>query len=214
LQSRTIPTTTHGRYLVEIPEHSRSTLVGFHEYQGNALSHLEVLRQIAGARPVGLVSIQALNRFYNRAHYAVIASWMTREDRELAIADNIAYVGAVLAAVAEEFGLPRPLIYAGFSQGVAMAYRAAAFVQRPCDGIIALAGDVAPDVAPLAAGLPPILLGRGSNDKLYSADQFEKDLQVLRDTGARATPHPFEGDHAWSPEFITRAGQFLDELSS
>ena len=55
---------------------------------------------------------------------------MTKEDREPAIADNTAYVANVLSAVAEEFGLTRPLIYAGFSQGVAMAYRAA----RWCSG--------------------------------------------------------------------------------
>jgi predicted esterase len=186
--------------------------VGFHEYQGNAPRTLEVLRQIAGSRPVGLVSIQGLSRVYNRAHDTIVASWMTKEDRELVIADNIGYVGRVLTAVAEEFDMTRPLIYVGFSQGVAMAYRAAAFVQRPCAGIIALAGDVPPDVAPVASSLPPILLGRGSEDKLYSADQFARDLEVLAAGNARVTEQVFEGVHDWAPGFISRSSQFVDEL--
>ena len=81
----------------------------------------EILRQIAHGRSIGIVSVQGLHRFYNRAGTEVLASWMTKEDRELAIADNIAYVAQVLSAVTEEFGITRPLIYAGFSQGVAMA---------------------------------------------------------------------------------------------
>ena len=83
------------------PTDAVATLVGFHGYQENAAIHLDVLRRIAG-RPAAsnLISIQALNRFYTRAN-VVVAGWMTKEDRELAIADNIAYVAAVLDEVAE-----------------------------------------------------------------------------------------------------------------
>ena len=149
MDTRTISTGTHGRYLVDIPEPSRGTLVGFHGYQESAAITFDVLRQIAAERSIGVVSIQGLHRFYSRSN-DVVASWMTKEDRELAIADNVAYVANVLAAVADEYGITRPLIYAGFSQGAAMAYRAAVLGQRQCDGVIALAGDVPPDVAPLA----------------------------------------------------------------
>ncbi len=103
---------------------------------------MDVLRRIAGDRPLGLISIQGLHRFYSRGG-DVVASWMTKEDREHAIADNVDYVGNVLTAVADESGITRPLIYIGFSQGVAMAFRTAALVQRPCDGLIA-AGERCP----------------------------------------------------------------------
>jgi predicted esterase len=209
--SRTVSTTTHGRYLVEIPAHSRATLVGFHGYQENAAITLKVLRQIANGRPVGLVSVQGLHRFYSRTN-DVIASWMTSQDREFAIADNLSYVAKVMTTVADEFGITRPLIYAGFSQGVAMAYRAAALAQRPCDGVIALAGDLPPDVAPLAASLPPVLIGRGTEDKWYTAEKAEKDLAVLTPAGVKVSQHVFEGGHVWGPAFISRAGEFLDEL--
>jgi predicted esterase len=211
LNIRTIATGTHGRYLQEIPEHSRATLVGFHGYQENAATHFEVLRQIAASRPVGLVSIQGLHRFYTRSN-DVVASWMTKEDREEAIADNVAYVAAVLAAVANDNGMTRPLIYVGFSQGVAMAYRAAVLAQRPCDGVIALAGDLPPDVAPLAASLPRVLIGRGSEDKWYTRAMSAKDLVALQAAGVVAAEHAFDGGHTWTPDFIARAGKFVDEL--
>jgi predicted esterase len=211
LDTRTISTGTHGRYLVRIPEHSRATLVGFHGYQENAAITFAILEQIAASRSVGIVSIQGLHRFYTRAN-EVIASWMTKEDRELAIADNVSYVAKVLAAVAEEFGITRPLIHVGFSQGVAMAYRAAALAQRPCDGVIALAGDVPPDVAPLAASLPAVLIGRGTQDPWYDDEKAGKDRALLQQAGVRVTEHVFEGGHVWAPEFIATAGDFVDEL--
>lgn len=211
MESRTISTPTHGRYLVEIPAHSRATLVGFHGYQQNAAIMFDVLRQIAHGRSIGIVSIQGLHRFYTRAN-DVVASWMTKEDRELAITDNLAYVARVMSAVADDEGITRPLIFAGFSQGVAMAYRAAALEQRPCDGVIALAGDVPPDVAPLVASLPPVLIGRGTEDKWYTAEKAATDIGVLQAGGATVTEHVFEGGHVWDPRFITRAGEFIDEL--
>lgn len=209
---RTVETRTHGRYVVDTPPDSRGTLVGFHGYRENASIHLAALRDIAGARRLGLVSVQGLHRFYNREN-DVVAGWMTKEDREFAIADNVAYVGRVLSAVGEEFGLTRPLIYVGFSQGVAMAYRAAVLLQRPCDGLIALAGDLPPDVAPMAALLPRTLIGRGTEEKWYTAQKAAADIAILRAAGVQVTEHVFEGGHLWTPEFFGRSAAFLDELA-
>ena len=202
---------THGRYLIDIPENSRATLVGFHGYKENAAIHLEVLRRIAGNRPVSLVSIQGLHRFYSKGG-DVVASWMTKEDREHAIADNVDYVGRVLTAIAGDSGITRPLIYVGFSQGVAMAFRAAAFVQRPCDAVIALASDVPPDVAPLAGTLPRTLLGRGDGDEFYPASQAARDLEVLKSAGVAVEEYVFSGGHLWTPAFIDKSAHFIDEL--
>lgn len=211
--TKTIAVRTHGRYLIDERPDAVATLVGFHGYQENAAIHLAVLRRIANGRALNLISVQALNRFYTRAN-AVVAGWMTSEDRELAIADNIAYVAAVLAELAGEPGITRPMIYAGFSQGVAMAYRAAAFGQRPCDGVIALAGDVPPDVAPVATGLPPVLLGRGRADRWYTEAKAAADLAVLRGAGITVGEHVFEGGHEWDESFVARAGVFIDEVSA
>ena len=211
MQTRTISAQTHGRYLVDLPDNRRGTLVGFHGYKENAATTMEVLRQLAGDRPVGLVSIQGLHRFYGRGG-DVIASWMTKEDRELAIADNVAYVAKVLNAVSADPGLTRPLVYVGFSQGVAMAYRAAALAQRAVDGVIALAGDVPPDVVPLAGTLPRTLIGRGTDEEWYTAEKCAADVHALRSAGVGVADVLFEGGHEWTPAFIERSRQFLDEL--
>jgi predicted esterase len=211
MQTRTLPTRIHGRYLIDIPELSRGTLAGFHGYKENAAIHMDVLRRLAGNRRLGLISIEGLHRFYSRGD-DVVASWMTKQDRELAIADNIEYVGTALTAIADECGLTRPLIYVGFSQGVAMAYRAAAFVQRPCDGLIALAGDLPPDVAPLATALPRTLIGRGDSDEWYTAGKAATDLEVLRAAGVAVEERVFDGGHRWTPQFIEQAATFVDEL--
>ena len=208
--TRTIAVRTHGRYLIDVRADAAATLVGFHGYQENAAIHLDVLRRIAAGRALNLVSIQALNRFYTRAN-TVVAGWMTTEDRDLAIADNISYVAAVLDDVAMETGLARSLIYVGFSQGVAMAYRAAAFVQRPCDGVIALAGDVPPDVAPVAAGLPAVLVGRGADDAWYTVEKMTADVATLRGAEVAVAEHVFAGGHVWHAAFVERAGAFVDE---
>jgi predicted esterase len=213
LETRTIATRTHGRYLVEVPAHSRATLVGFHGYQENAAINFEILKRIADGRPIGLVSVQGLHRFYTRAN-DVVASWMTKEDRDDAIADNAAYVGHVLSAIAAEFGITRPLIYAGFSQGVAMAYRAAVLVQRPCDAVIALAADVPPDVAPLASTLPKVLIGRGTEDAWYTAEKAAADVGMLRAAGVSVAEHLFEAGHVWDESFVARSGALIDELLS
>ena len=211
MHTRTVRTATHGRYLVDIPDYSRATVVGFHGYKENAAIHMDVLRRIAGERAIGRVSIQGLHRFYSRGD-DVVASWMTKEDREQAIADNIDYVGSVLTTIADEFGITRPMIYAGFSQGVAMAYRAAAFVQRPCDGVIALAGDLPPDVAPVASSLPRTLIGRGTDEEWYTADKSAKDFEALRAAGVKVEEFVFEGGHEWTAQFFARATAFVDEL--
>lgn len=207
-----IETRIHGRYLVAGPTGPAPLLVGFHGFMENASRQLDVLRAIAGARPWRLVSVQALHRFYTRTSGGAIgACWMTTEDRETAIADNIAYVEAVVAEVERAYGPASRLVYAGFSQGVAMAYRAAVFVPRRCDGLIVLAGDVPPDVAPLASGLPRILIGRGSADKYYTPEIAARDRESLATANVEFSEHVFDGGHNWHESFVARAGAFLDE---
>ncbi len=101
-----IATEVHGRYLVDSPQGHGPfpLLVGFHGYGELAGSMLESLARIRAEREWTLVSVQALNRFYTRAN-DVVANWMTREDRDHAIADNVAYVAAVVAAVRAEYPL-------------------------------------------------------------------------------------------------------------
>ena len=211
---RAIATGTHGRYLIEPPAAAgpAPVLVGFHGYGEDAGAQLERMRRTPGAERWRLVSIQGLHRFYQRRANEVVASWMTRQDRDLAIADNLAYVAAVLDAVDRDSpGAPR-LVFSGFSQGVAMAFRAAAATPRAVDGVIAVGGDVPPEIdAPALARVRHALVGRGARDEWYTREVFDRDVARLEQASVAVTPVAFDGGHEWSDEVVQAASRFLRE---
>ena len=213
MEIRTIAATTHGRYLTLAPAVTPAlTLVGFHGQSETAATQMAHLERIRGDRPWLLVSVQGLHRYYTRRG-EVVAAWMTREDRELAIADNVAYVRAVMAEVRRDWPGAAPTVYAGFSQGTAMAYRAAA-ADAACLALVILAGDVPPDVAPVATALPPILLGRGTREEWYTAERAAVDLTRLRASGVDVAEVVFDGGHERVPAFEDRARAFIDAVVS
>src|SRR5689334_14163942 len=122
-----VETRTHGRSIIKdatAPTSSMRLLVGFHGYAQSAEDMLTELELVPGIEKWTLLSVQALHRFYSRGQEKVVASWMTRQDREAAIADNLVYVDRAIDAVVGNTQ-DALVVFAGFSQGVAMAYRAA-----------------------------------------------------------------------------------------
>ena len=209
-------TSVHGRVLVERTSDPTGVLVGFHGYAQLAEDMLEQLNLIPGADRWTRVSIQALHPFYTRGDSRVVASWMTRQDRELAIADNIGYVESVCtgAPVHMEHKGFSPCVFVGFSQGAAMAYRAALRTSVRAAGIIALAGDIPPDVKDvLSTSWPPVLIGVGDREEWYAGDKLESDLTWLRERGIRHDLVRFSGGHEWTDEFRAAAGLFLLRVS-
>lgn len=202
MRTLTIATQTHGRYLVRDGPPER-LLLGFHGYAQNAEIHMADLERIPGIDAWTVVAVQAMNRFYLGRSTDTAACWMTRQDRELVIADNVAYVRAVVAALPPA----KTIVVEGFSQGAAMAYRAAANLDRVAGAII-LGGDVPPDVD---GPLPPILIGRGERDDWYTDEKLKKDLKSL---ASRATVKTaiFDGAHEWTEAFRSAAGEFLSSV--
>lgn len=209
---RTIETPVHGRHLVLVPDAPGPwpALFSFHGYGEDAAVNLAALQRIPNVRTWLQVAVQALHPFYTKDQ-RVVASWMTRQDRDLAIADNVRYVLNVAAAVQREFSTSQsPLVFAGFSQGVAMAYRAAAHI--PADGLIVLAGDVPPDVADHQ--LPPVLIGRGLADTWYTEEKMAADVRRLDGLARTVQTCVFDGGHEWTDEFAATAGEFLDRIAA
>jgi predicted esterase len=212
--ARTIAVGTHGRYLIEpaAADGPAPMLVGFHGYGEGADVQLERMRRIPGADRWLLVSIQGLHRFYQRRANEVVASWMTRQDRELAIADNQAYVAAVIDAMDRERPNAPRLVVTGFSQGVAMLFRAATATSRAVDGIIAVGGDVPPEIdAATLARVRQALVCHGTRDEWYTEAIFTRDVQRLRDADVSVRTLEFSGGHEWSEEVVQAASVFLRE---
>jgi predicted esterase len=205
----TIDARVHGRFLVRVPRSPGPwpLLVGFHGYAETAGDQMDALRAIPGTEAWLLVSVQALHPFYTRKE-RVVASWMTRDDRELAIADNIDYVGRVLDRVHADHRAGGTLVFSGFSQGGAMAYRAASNYRA--DGVIILAADVPPDVVTARrVPLPPTLIGRGTRDEWYTEERAAADLAALAGIDAHVDTCVFDGAHEYTDDFRAAAAAFL-----
>ncbi len=208
-----IPTMTHGRIRVRAARAAaaRGVLVGFHGYMENLSLQMERLLAIPGAAAWTLVSVQGLHRVYRGRTEEVVASWMTREDREAAIADNVAYVDAALDTVPHD-GSTR-IVYTGFSQGVAMAFRAALLGRRRPAGVIAIGGDVPPELlSDPALRFPPLVLARGQRDDWFTQAKFDADLASLSARSVPVRPLVYEGAHEWNEAVSTAAGEFLAGL--
>jgi predicted esterase len=202
MTARTLETAVHGRYLFE-DRGAERLLVGFHGYAESAETHLAELEKIAGIERWSVASVQALHPFYTRSG-SIVASWMTSQDRELAIADNIGWVRRVLA----DLPASRTLVFGGFSQGATMAARAAAYA-GPAAGLILLGGDIPAEIHDdSTAAMPPTLLARGITDDWYTDEKFKQDLKFL-ETRTRVTQCVFEGGHEWTDDFRAAASQFL-----
>jgi predicted esterase len=216
---RRITVGTHGRFLVARPQLAtpRRLILGFHGYGENAAIQLARLQSLSRAPFYLLVSVQGLHRFYRRQDNEVVASWMTREDRDLAMADNAAYVSAILTALEDEWGLiPEPIVYAGFSQGVAMAFRAACHIgaqSKRAAAVLAIGGDVPPELDRSAlARLNAVLLGRGARDDWYTEEKWTADSERLRAAGIALDARVLDAEHEWTAECSQAADTLLDGL--
>lgn len=212
MSSISVEATTHGRVLVRAAANAapRRLLLGFHGYMENADLHLDRLRKIPGSDGWTLASIQALSRFYRGRTDEVVASWMTREDREQMIADNIRYVDAAVAAL----GLPElPIVCIGFSQGAAMAFRAGVRCGFRTAGIVSVGADVPPDLlSDAAARFPRVLFARGARDEWLTTAVFDRHLAALRARTVDVRPLVYDGAHEWNDAISEAIGKFVDSL--
>src|SRR4029453_5395687 len=175
---------------------------------------MELLRSIPVDAAWTRVSIQALHRFYRGRSEVTVASWMTRKNRDLLIGDNVAYVDAAVARVAAG----RPIVqlaFCGFSQGVAMAFRAGLLGRRQAAAVLCPGGDVPPELfADPAVTFPRVLLARGTRDEWYTDRKLRDDEARLLKRGARVAPLTFGGGHEWHGDFATRVGRVLEALQA
>jgi predicted esterase len=208
-----VATTVHGHYELEGPDEDvgpRPLLIGFHGYAETAERHLEALRRIPGIEAWWRCAVQALHPFYRGKTGEVVASWMTRFNRELAIADNVRFVAEVVTRVKDDHPIREPLAWVGFSQGTAMAYRAAAAAGHRGHVLLALGGDVPPELAEIdLAGFPRVLIGRGATDPWYSEEELGADIALLEGKGVTVEVCRFDGGHGWDDAFCRAAGRAL-----
>ena len=190
-------------------------LVGCHGYAETAQDHLKELRRIPGIARWHVLTPEAPHPFYKGRTGEVVRSWMTKEDRELTIADNVGYLQRLIATTKLELPTTGTLVFSGFSQGAAMAWRGALRCGWPCHGVIVLGGDVPSDaIEPAPLSWPRVLLGHGTEDPWYTAEKFAADHQRLSALGASVETFEGSAGHEWWEGFHDACGRFLATLAA
>ncbi len=208
-----VETPVHGRFLIRhAPVLPAPLLVGFHGYAENAADQMERLRRLPEAGPWMICAVQALHPFYTRSNGEIVASWMTSLDRERAIEDNLQYVRRVLARLVHHFqGVEMPPLFAGFSQGAALAWRAACRLGSL--GVVAVGAEIPPELTTeQLAAVPAALIARGSNDRKYPPEKLASDLSRLEACGVVVETVEFPGGHLWNEALDPHVGRFLEGL--
>jgi predicted esterase len=207
-----LDTSVSGRYLVEVPAGNGPfhILAGFHGYGQTAEGQMELLQQIPGSERWLLCSIEALHPFMN-VKGDPGACWMTRRDRDLRIAENLRYVDSVLDSVVRDYSVTGILVLHGFSQGVAMACRAAMLGKHAVFSVMLLGSEIPPELEVLGR-MGRVHLGRGDSDRLYPQEKFEGDTARLRESGVPVEVIRYHGGHSLSPEYLASAGRFLQAI--
>ena len=184
---------------------TRDLWIACHGYGQLALPFLTSMAKIAAPGRL-VVAPEAFSRFYvDRTSMAtepppkVGASWMTREDRDVEIADQVVYLDSLLAELRNQVPRDVRLRVLGFSQGVATVCRwVARGTVRPSE-LILWAGSFPLDIDPVAfservRGVP-LKMVFGSRDQLAPMAAGESQLGRLTGAGIDAQLVSFEGGH-------------------
>ena len=165
-----------------------------------------------------IVVPEALNRFYLDSHpmrtkvSRMGATWMTREDRDADIEDNVSYLDALYEHVLEELAnegaeRDRMRVHAlGFSQGVATVSRWAARGGAVVDHIVAWGHGFPADVnlRALAEHRPGIALDivYGTRDRWLAPEAIAAQLAMLEASGVPHRVRTFNGGHTLSTAML------------
>lgn len=145
-----------------------------------------------------IVAPEGLSRFYLDGSFGRVgASWMTREDREVEIADQLAYLDALAKQVSGDAALPVNVL--GFSQGVATACRWAAMGKTRIQRIVVWGGSMPPELGqdPTAGRWRQCSfdLVHGKADTVVGSDVLERNASLLRGASVPFTLHEHDGGH-------------------
>lgn len=144
-----------------------------------------------------IVAPEGLHRFYQRGGYdAVVASWMTKEDRLDDIHDYVSWLDLAAADVLSKCSPDIKITVIGFSQGAATVSRWASSGMTEIDHLVLWCGFFPPD---LPAGNPPkckeLTVVTASDDKYINAESETKHLAEIKAIFATYKHIRFSGTH-------------------
>lgn len=169
-----------------------------------------------------IVAPEALSRFYldpiseRRAQREprVGATWMTKEDRDAEIADQLTYLDLVATEVRQHLtGASPRLVVFGFSQGTATVCRWLAASELRADHLVLWAGGIPPEfeLATWSAQLrgASITLVAGDADAIVTPEAVAHEAERLSAAGVAFHAHRFAGDHRVDPDTLVSLAESL-----
>jgi predicted esterase len=175
-----------------------------HGYGQLARDFVAIFAPVAGPERA-IVAPEALSRYYldntrggSHATSPVGATWMTREDRDSEIADQVSYLDSLRDAVASKAAPGATLTVLGFSQGVATVCRWLDHGQTRPDRLVCWGGAIPDDVrlgedSPIRG--PALWLVVGSRDIYATPERVAHQESVLRAAGMPFARLAFDGGH-------------------
>lgn len=150
---------------------------------------------------------EGLSRFYLSGTYGRVgASWMTKEDREDDIEDNMNYIDQIYDHVLEEAGEEVELTILGFSQGSPTACRWLVHRKPENARLMVWGSDVPKDVLTKENRNYLNRLNTrmfiGDNDPYISADRLEQFREVLNEFELNYELIVYNGEHKVMPDVL------------
>ncbi len=144
-----------------------------------------------------VVAPEGLHRFYQRGGYdKVVASWMTKEDREDDIRDYITWLDMAAADVLMQCRPDIKVTVLGFSQGAATVSRWAAVGMTNVDHLILWCGFFPPDLkVENSPKCKSVTVVTASDDKFIDAAAEVKQLASMKAQFATYKHVRFTGQH-------------------
>lgn len=155
-----------------------------------------------------VIAPEALSHFYLEGYQRVGASWITKENRLSEIEDYLNYLNQVHKQIteADNFPVNADSLVLGFSQGVATAVRWVYDQKINCDHLVMWAGGFPFDVdftrTKSVLGNSSLSFIRGSQDRIFTSNQFETEQQKMKDEKISPKILTYEGKHELNGEIL------------
>ena len=155
------------------------------------------------------VAPEATNHNYLRGFQGRVgANWMTKHERETAIANNHRFLDKLIETVLENYAQKPVVNVLGFSQGAATATRWASRWPGKIDRLVLWAGGFAEDMrvdeAKGAFADTELILALGDRDELISADSIQRQEALISQLGKGIQRHSYPGGHELEPNLLEK----------
>lgn len=136
------------------------------------------------------------------------ANWMTKHERETAIANNHRFLDSLIDSLLEKYTHKPTVHVLGFSQGAATATRWASHWKGKIDTLVLWAGGFALDLdlgeAREAFSETKLVVALGDQDELITSENIQKQDLLISSLGKEVHRLSYPGGHELEPKLIEK----------